>query len=89
MRRPVAVAGGSASAALSPCGEVWIFVSASASGSSLSVASATRLWSLSRSSSGSYSVWSRRLRATTTPVAAVTPATPARPTIFQGTFMGA
>ena len=51
--------------------------------------SATRLWSLSRSSSGSYSVWSRRLRATTTPVAAVTPATPARPTIFQGTFMGA
>ena len=52
-------------------------------------ASATRLWSLSRSSSGSYSVWSRRLRATTTPVAAVTPATPARPTIFQGTFMGA
>ena len=38
---------------------------------------------------GVVSVWSRRLRATTTPVAAVTPATPARPTIFQGTFMGA
>jgi hypothetical protein len=71
---------------LSPCGDVWIFVSASASGSSLS---AMRLRSLSRSSSGSYSVWSRRLRATTTPVAAVTPATPARPTIFQGTLMGA
>ena len=49
--------------------------------------SARRRWSRSRSSSGSKSRWARRLRATTTPVAA-TPARPAAPISFQGTRTG-
>jgi hypothetical protein len=53
-----------------------------------SFATSARRWcSRARTSAGSYSRWARRLRATTTPVAA-TPARPATPMSFQGTRTG-